>query len=287
MPATIANEPVAAPATGVDKSNARVQRMFGEIAPRYDFLNHLLSLNTDRYWRWRTTKLVPPVAGGGPILDLCTGTGDLAIAYDKAAGGKLPITAADFSAQMLDIGRQKGERRGANDHIEWVEADAQALPFADNTYQLTTAAFGLRNVADTDQGLREMTRVTQPGGRVAVLEFTTPRRQPLRGLYGWYFRNVLPRIGQALMRNNSAAYEYLPESVSQFYEYEQLTDRMSAAGLDDVRFYPLTFGVATLYVGKKVTAVARPTSSVGADAAGERRPGRHRRRRRLPHSRDQ
>ncbi|MEM1305186.1 MAG: class I SAM-dependent methyltransferase, partial [Planctomycetota bacterium] len=94
----------------------------------------------------------------------------------------------------------------------------------------------------------------------------------LRGLYGWYFRNVLPRIGQALMRNNSAAYEYLPESVSQFYEYEQLTDRMSAAGLDDVRFYPLTFGVATLYVGKKVTAVARPTSSVGAVSDGESRP---------------
>lgn len=251
----------------VDKSGARVQRMFGEIAPRYDLLNHLLSCNVDRYWRWRTTKLVAPVvpadgqAGGGPILDLCTGTGDLALAFDKAGGGKLKITASDFCPEMLKIGREKGERRGANDHIEWIEADAQELPFPSNHYQIVSVAFGLRNVADTDRGLAEMTRVCQPGGRVAVLEFTTPRRQPLRGLYGWYFRNVLPRIGQTLMRNNSAAYEYLPQSVGQFYEYEQLTARMEAVGLDDVRYYPMTLGVATLYVGKKVTGGARKAES--------------------------
>ncbi len=241
----------------VDKSNDRVQRMFGEIAPRYDLLNHLLSMNVDRYWRWRTTKRVAPVAGGAPILDLCTGTGDLALAYDQAAGGKLPIVAADFCPEMLDIARQKGAKRGVNEHIDWVVADTQDLPFESNRYQIVTAAFGLRNVADTDQGLREMTRVCQPGGRVAVLEFTTPRWQPMRSIYGWYFRNVLPRIGQALMRNNSAAYEYLPESVGQFYEYEQLTQRMEAAGLDDLQYYPMTFGVATLYVGKKVTSGPR------------------------------
>ncbi|MEM8864261.1 MAG: bifunctional demethylmenaquinone methyltransferase/2-methoxy-6-polyprenyl-1,4-benzoquinol methylase UbiE [Planctomycetota bacterium] len=248
--------------TPVDKSNARVKRMFGEIAPRYDLLNHLLSMNVDRYWRWRTTKLVPPrlpASGrkGAPILDLCTGTGDLALAYDRAAGGKLDIVASDFCPEMLDLGRQKGAKRGLNDHIEWIEADAQALPFESNTYQIVTAAFGLRNVADTDQGLREMARVCQPGGAVAVLEFTTPRWQPFKAFYGWYFRNVLPRIGQTRMRNNSAAYEYLPESVGQFYEYEQLTERMEAAGLDDVRYYPLTLGVATLYVGKKVTGGPR------------------------------
>ncbi|MEM6329241.1 MAG: bifunctional demethylmenaquinone methyltransferase/2-methoxy-6-polyprenyl-1,4-benzoquinol methylase UbiE [Planctomycetota bacterium] len=247
----------------IDKSGDRVKRMFGEIAPRYDLLNHLLSANVDRYWRWRTTKLVPPVVspGAAPLLDLCTGTGDLALAYDRAAGGKLKIVAADFCEGMLDIGRQKGERRGRNDHIDWVVADTQDLPFDSNAYQLVTAAFGLRNVADTDRGLREMARVTQPGGRVAVLEFTTPRRQPLRSIYGWYFRNVLPRIGQTLMRNDSAAYEYLPESVGQFYEYEQLTTRMEAAGLDDVRYYPLTLGVATLYVGKKVTGGTRAAPS--------------------------
>lgn len=261
---TSTTQPPTARQQPLDKSNERVKRMFDEIAPRYDLLNHLLSGNTDKYWRWRTTKLVKPVPNGGPILDMCTGTGDLALAFDKAAGGKLPITAADFSPDMLAIarqkwGRQKDKKKILNDHIEWVEADAQDLPFASNTYQIVSVAFGLRNVADTDLGLREMARVCQPGGRVAVLEFTTPRRQPLRGMYGWYFRNVLPRIGQTLMRNNSAAYEYLPESVGQFYEYEQLTERMEAAGLDDVTYYPMTFGVATLYVGKKVTGGARPT----------------------------
>ncbi|MEN0110949.1 MAG: bifunctional demethylmenaquinone methyltransferase/2-methoxy-6-polyprenyl-1,4-benzoquinol methylase UbiE [Planctomycetota bacterium] len=245
----------AGPTPTVDKSGDRVKRMFGEIAPRYDLLNHLLSGNVDRYWRWRTTRIVPPVAQGplaaAPILDLCTGTGDLALAYDRAAKGRVRITAADFCPEMLALGEQKGAKRAVNDHIEWVVADANQLPFESDTYQLVTAAFGLRNVSDTDAGLREMTRVTKPGGKVAVLEFTTPRWQPFKAFYGWYFRNVLPRIGQALMRNHSAAYEYLPESVKGFYEYEQLTARMEAAGLANVRYHPLTLGIATLYVGEK------------------------------------
>ncbi|TWT87417.1 UbiE/COQ5 methyltransferase [Pseudobythopirellula maris] len=254
MPAAPANAPHA-PAQPVDKSTERVRQMFGEIAPRYDLLNHLLSMNIDKLWRRFTVRKVAPQfdgpAGGKPILDLCTGTGDLALAYDRAAKGKLPITAADFCPEMLEIGRKKGSKSDANDRVTWIEADAERLPFEDNTYQIVSVAFGLRNVADTDQGLREMTRVCASGGKIAVLEFTTPRRQPLRGMYGWYFRNVLPRIGQTVMRNNSAAYEYLPASVGQFYEYEQLTERMEAAGLKNVAYYPLTFGVATLYVGEK------------------------------------
>ncbi|MGL4512886.1 MAG: bifunctional demethylmenaquinone methyltransferase/2-methoxy-6-polyprenyl-1,4-benzoquinol methylase UbiE [Lacipirellulaceae bacterium] len=250
--ATAEPHTIAAP---IDKSGERVKRMFGEIAPRYDLLNHLLSGNVDRYWRWRTTRIVPlstagPLAGK-PLLDLCTGTGDLALAYDRAARGRVSITAADFCPEMLALGAQKGARAGVNDHVEWVEADATRLPFDTDKYQLVTAAFGLRNVVDTDQALREMTRVAAPRGKVAVLEFSTPRRQPLRGIYGWYFRNVLPRLGQLLMRNNSAAYDYLPESVRQFDEYEALAARMTAAGLTDVRFHPLTFGIATLYVGEK------------------------------------
>lgn len=239
-----------APAAGVDKSNDRVRRMFGEIAPRYDLLNHLLSMNIDRLWRRQTVRRIPP-NGDAPILDLCTGTGDLALAYDRAAKGKLRITGADFCPEMLQLARPKAEKQGAGNRIDWVEADAQDLPFPNDTYQIVSVAFGLRNVADPDRGLREMVRVLRPGGRVAVLEFTTPRRQPLRGMYGWYFRNVLPKIGQTVMRNNSAAYEYLPESVGHFYEYEQLTERMETAGLSDVRHHPMTFGVATLYVGTK------------------------------------
>ena len=246
--------PMPDPTPTVDKSSARVRQMFGEIAPRYDFLNHLLSMNVDRYWRWRTVRKLKPQPDAGPILDVCTGTGDLAIAFDRAAEGRVPVVASDFCHPMLVLGDQKSHRRGSGERIDFLEADTQHLPLADNTFQIVSVAFGLRNVADTDRGLAEMVRVCKPGGHVAVLEFTTPRRQPLKGLYGWYFRNVLPRIGQVLMRNNSAAYEYLPESVGEFLQYEALAERMQAAGLTDVRFYPMTFGIATLYVGEKKVA---------------------------------
>src|SRR5436309_7999383 len=138
----------------LDKREMRIRRMFGEIAPRYDLLNHLLSLNIDHYWRWRTTRLVPP-HGDAPILDLCTGTGDLALAYDRAARGRVPIVAADFCHEMLALAQVKTQRRRAAARIRYLEADAQRLPFADAQFQITTVAFGLRNVTDTDRGLAE------------------------------------------------------------------------------------------------------------------------------------
>lgn len=233
----------------IDKSEARVRRMFGEIAGRYDLLNHLLSLNVDRYWRWRTVRQAPP--GDGPILDLCTGTGDLALAYYRASGGQARIVAADFCHPMLVRGDQKRSRAGVNGQLTFVEADAQRLPFPDDYFEIVCVAFGLRNVTDTDRGLREMARVCRPGGRVVVLEFSMPRRQPLRAVYGWYFRRVLPRIGRALARNRQDAYSYLPESVGEFPSGEALVERMRAAGLPSVVHRPLTFGVATLYVGVK------------------------------------
>ncbi len=200
---------------GVDKSAVRVRRMFGEIAGRYDFLNHLLSLGIDHYWRWRTVRRVPP-RGESPLLDLCTGTGDLALAYAKRCRGKTQILAADFCPEMLAIGRGKSLRARGGQRLSFIEADAQQLPFPSDHFQIVSIAFGLRNVADTDRGLREMIRVLQPGGRLAVLEFSLPERQPIRGIYNWYFRNVLPRIGQALSRNRWSAYDYLPASVSEF-----------------------------------------------------------------------
>jgi demethylmenaquinone methyltransferase/2-methoxy-6-polyprenyl-1,4-benzoquinol methylase len=260
---TLSTAPRRAPTSHVeiDKSDGRVRKMFGEIAPRYDLLNHLLSLNVDRYWRRRTVQIVPPQTTGplaeAPILDLCTGTGDLALAYYRAAKGKVAVVGADFCPEMLELAKPKGERVRASLQqpgpatLEWHEADTQQLPFATDTYQIVSVAFGLRNVADTDRGLAEMVRVCRPGGKIAVLEFTTPRRQPLKGLYGAYFRHVLPRIGQLLMRNNSAAYEYLPQSVREFLQYEALAERMTFAGLRHVTFHPLTFGLATLYVGEK------------------------------------
>lgn len=237
----------------VDKSSDRVRRMFGQIARRYDFLNHLLSLGIDRYWRWRTVRIVRP-SGTRPILDVCTGTGDLALAYDRAAGGSTSIVGADFCHEMLEIAREKAAKRGAASRVIFVEADAQELPVPSNWFQIVCVAFGLRNVADTNRGLAEMTRACAPGGHVAVLEFSTPTLQPFKALYGWYFRNMLPRIGQFFARNSAGAYEYLPASVGEFPQGEALLERMRAAGLTDVRRYPLTLGVSTLYVGRKAVS---------------------------------
>ena len=235
--------------------------MFGEIAGRYDFLNHLLSLNIDRYWRWRTVRTVPPQPGM-KILDMCTGTGDLALAYHKAAGGGVEIVGADFCPEMLAIGQQKADKLGlgkseANGAVHFVEADAMQIPYGDQEFDIVSVAFGLRNVAETDVGLKEMARVCKPGGHVAVLEFSTPEWQPFKAIYGWYFRNILPRIGQLLARNAESAYNYLPESVGEFPQGAQLAQRMHAVGLSDVRYYPLTMGVATLYVGKKLRVASR------------------------------
>ena len=233
----------------VDKSGERVQKMFGEIAPNYDRMNHLLSMNVDRLWRRKTVRVLKPNEQE-PILDCCTGTGDLAFAFERATQSKVPVTAADFCEEMLEVGREKIPRQNSS-QVTFVQADTQSLPFEDNHYQIVSAAFGLRNVADTDQGIREMVRVCKPGGQVAVLEFSTPRYQPIKGMYTWYFKNILPRIGQALARNNSSAYNYLPDSVGEFPAYEKLTDRMLACGLQSARYIPLTFGIATLYVGVK------------------------------------
>lgn len=234
----------------LDKRETRIRRMFGAIAPRYDLLNHLLSLNVDHYWRWRTTRLAPP-AGDAPILDLCTGTGDLALAYDRAAGRKVSIIGADFCHEMLVLAEAKARKKKVDQRIRFLEADAQHLPFPDNHFQITTVAFGLRNVTDTDKGIAEMVRVTRPGGKVAILEFSQPRGLVFGSLYRFYFRHVLPRIGQAISRSKDNAYRYLPESVLEFPDGEALAQRLRGHGLGEVRWVPLTFGIATLYVGTK------------------------------------
>src|SRR6266545_227510 len=226
--------------------------MFGQIAPWYDFLNHALSLNIDKRWRTKTARLVPPgPADAGPILDLCTGTGDLALTYDRAAKGRVPIVTADFCHEMLLRAVPKVEAAGASGRIRFVEADAQALPFPEDTFQIVTVAFGLRNVTDTDRGLAEMVRVARPGGRIAILEFSQPRGWLLGRLYRFYFRWVLPLIGQTISRSKDNAYRYLPASVMEFPDGEALAERLRTHGLVDVHFMPLTFGIASLYIGTK------------------------------------
>lgn len=237
----------------VDKSEKRIREMFGEISPRYDFLNHFLSGGTDYYWRWRAVRAVPP--GEGPILDVCTGTGDLAIAYWKKAKGRAEVVGTDFTHEMLRIARQKIP---ASDQTEaapltFLEADTQKLPFADDQFQVVSVAFGLRNVTDTAQGLSEMVRVLKPGGCVIVLEFSMPQNRVIGGLYRWYFKNILPRIGQFLARNRQSAYNYLPQSVSEFPHGQALADLMQSAGLTQVTWKPLTFGIASMYWGTKGT----------------------------------
>jgi demethylmenaquinone methyltransferase/2-methoxy-6-polyprenyl-1,4-benzoquinol methylase len=233
----------------VDKREMRIRQMFGAIAPSYDLLNHLLSLNIDKYWRWRTTRLVPPAAG--PILDLCCGTGDLALAYDRAAGGATPIVGADFCHEMLRLARDKTAGARAAGRVRYVEADAQRLPFADDLFQITTVAFGLRNVTDTDRGIAEMVRVTRPGGKVAILEFSQPRHWLFGRLYRFYFRRLLPLIGQTISGSKDRAYCYLPASVMEFPDGEALAERLCGQGLIDVTWSPFTFGIATLYAGTK------------------------------------
>lgn len=222
--------------------------MFGQIAARYDFLNHFLSLGMDQYWRWRTVRSLP-VRGTAPVLDVCTGTGDLAFALQRAAGGEVAVYGSDFCHPMLVEGRRKRASRNAD--VAFVEGDALRLPFDDDQFQIVTVAFGLRNMADPQRGLAEMVRVCRPEGQVAVLEFSIPPRQPFRTLYQGYFRHVLPRIGQWLARNEHDAYHYLPASVGEFPSGAALAQRMEVAGLQHVTHTPLTLGVVTLYRGTK------------------------------------
>jgi len=252
MNSTPGNASVDAP---VDKSGGRVRDMFRQVAPRYDAMNHLLSLNIDRYWRSAAVKELH-IQGSAPILDLCTGTGDLALAIEKHTAGKIEVVGSDFCNAMLQIARKKQEQIQARDShrhgVHFLEADSQCLPFTTGQFQCVTVAFGLRNVADTDRGLAEMVRVCKRGGQVLVLEFSKPATPGFRQVYGFYFDKILPRIGNAFARNDKAAYRYLQQSVGQFPDGQRLADRMTAAGLRDVRFKPLTFGVATIYTGFKL-----------------------------------
>lgn len=238
------------PARPVDKSDQRVRAMFSSIAKRYDLLNHLLSLNIDRSWRTFTTKTVPPVPGV-PVLDCCTGTADLALAYHKAGKGESPVVGTDFCHEMLALGNAKLDRAGARGQVGLVEGDTQRLPLPDDHFGVVTVAFGLRNVKDTVQGIDEMIRVARPGGKVAILEFSRPRGAILGRLYLAFFRSILPRVGQAIAPNGHDAYHYLPASVLQFPDGQEMLDLLASRGLTDPRMYPLTRGIATLYVGSK------------------------------------
>ncbi len=225
---------------------AFVRGMFSAIAPRYDFLNHLLSLNLDRVWRRRAVaRLDWERVPDGLYLDLCSGTMDLAAALGNSPGFLGRVIGADFVHPMLVRGRDKCSRAVP------VAADALDLPFTDRHFDGATVGFGVRNLADLGRGLQEAARVLKPGARFVILEFTTPAWQPLRGAYLAYFRRVLPAIGR-LVSKHRTAYSYLPESVLTFPEPEALAEMLRGAGFVDVGFTRLTGGICACHVGVRV-----------------------------------
>jgi demethylmenaquinone methyltransferase/2-methoxy-6-polyprenyl-1,4-benzoquinol methylase len=230
------------------ETSRRVREMFSGIAPRYDLLNHLLSGRLDNVWRRRVARRFASILARpeSRVLDLCCGTGDLAFAL--ARRGPARITGADFSHAMLALARRKAAARsaGAKSAIEFVEADALHLPFADATFDLVTTAFGFRNLANYDEGLKEIRRVLRPGGEIGILEFAEPKGKIFGALYRFYFRRILPTLGAAIS-GNAAAYSYLPRSVGRFPSAEELAAQMAAAGFGDVQFVRWTGGIVTLH----------------------------------------
>lgn len=223
--------------------------MFDAIAARYDFLNHLLSAGIDRRWRRRAIASLQ-LRGGERILDVCTGTADLAIAARTATPSASQVLGVDFAGEMLKIGRDKLAALGLASSVQLVRGDAMRVPAASGSVQGATVAFGIRNVEDPQAACDELLRALAPGGRVAVLEFAIPRAQLIRQLYLWYFRRVLPAIGRLVSRHN-AAYRYLPASVAAFATPDEFVTILRKSGFHDISAVPLTFGIVYLYTGRK------------------------------------
>jgi demethylmenaquinone methyltransferase / 2-methoxy-6-polyprenyl-1,4-benzoquinol methylase len=245
----------AKPAGAVDEATAAnaVRAMFDGIAPRYDLLNHVLSLNIDRWWWWRTARRFREVLGRpeAVVLDLCCGTGDMTLALlDRRPANSRPVIAADFSHQMLVRGAAKfGARPAGFAQAVAIEADALHLPFADNSVDLITTAFGFRNLANYRAGLEEFQRVLRPGGELGILDFSEPGGL-LGKLYAFYFRQILPAIGSRLS-GVSGPYAYLPNSVHNFPPPAHMREIMAGVGFQDASWTPYTFGVAGLYRATK------------------------------------
>jgi demethylmenaquinone methyltransferase/2-methoxy-6-polyprenyl-1,4-benzoquinol methylase len=234
-----------AAAAGGREKRAYVRRIFSEIAPRYDLLNHVLSLNVDRAWRRRALAALGwDARPGGVYLDLCAGTLDVGAQLARAPGFRGLVLGADFAEPMLRAGAGKAPRAA----LAPVAADALELPFADGSADGAIVAFGIRNVADLDAALREVRRVLAPGARFVILEFTTPPNALVRAGYHAYFHHVLPLVGRAVSGHRTA-YAYLPRSVAHFPAPDALAARMRAAGFDAVTWTPLTLGIAAIHVG--------------------------------------
>lgn len=257
-------ELLANPHAVADK-RTRVQKMFSAIAPSYDINNRLHSLWMDQYWR-RTAVKLAKLQSDDQVVDVACGTGDLAIAMAHGLWPNLgdwppcsgQVIGVDFTYAMLPLAREKARSivegpasATTDDHLLWINGDAQALPLPGDFADVISIAFGIRNVTDPAAAIREFYRVLKPGGRVIILEFSLPTNPVLRGLYNFYFRKVLPRTATLISGDKTGAYKYLPESVNTFIGREQMLGMMEAAGFREARQFPLTFGVCVCYRGVK------------------------------------
>ena len=229
---------------------AMVESMFDSISWRYDFLNHFLSFGIDHLWRRKAIRIISHSYKNPDILDVATGTGDLAIAAMKIDPKR--VEGIDISAGMLEIGRKKIDKRGYSGRINLQKADSENIPFNDNEFDVAMVAFGVRNFSDPLRGLTEMRRVINENGMILVLEFSKPTSFPFRNIYNFYFRNILPFFGRIFSRDKSA-YSYLPDSVSKFPDNENFLNMLEEAGFSENCQVKLTGGVASIYTGMKRT----------------------------------
>ncbi|GAB4379451.1 MAG: bifunctional demethylmenaquinone methyltransferase/2-methoxy-6-polyprenyl-1,4-benzoquinol methylase UbiE [Salibacteraceae bacterium] len=225
----------------------QIASMFDNISGRYDLLNHLLSLNIDKYWRGRAVKLL---AGYRPktILDVATGTGDFAISLMKLEPEK--ITGIDISEGMLEVGQKKVVEKQLDNHIELMVGDAEQMPFDNHSFEAVTVAFGVRNFESLNRGISEIYRVLKPGYPAVILEFSKPDKFPVKQLYNFYFKYILPTIGR-LLSSDQRAYSYLPESVEAFPEGKDFIALLETCGFRHIKQMRLTFGIATIYLAEK------------------------------------
>lgn len=231
-------------------SKSTVGPMFDDIAPHYDFLNHLLSFGVDYRWRKKTIEVISQTYKNPKIIDVATGTCDLAIAAMKLSPDH--ITGIDISPGMLESGREKIKKKGFSGKIDLVQAESENIPFSDGSFDVAMAAFGVRNFSDRLKGLSEMNRVLNRNGMIMILEFSRPENYLFRQIYYFYFRLLIPLIGR-LISGNSSAYSYLPDSVMQFPGSEQFMDLLKDAGFSGIRCRKLTGGIASIYTGFKTS----------------------------------
>jgi demethylmenaquinone methyltransferase / 2-methoxy-6-polyprenyl-1,4-benzoquinol methylase len=232
----------------LSEKGERIRAMFGSIAPRYDLLNRLLSLGIDRRWRRFAVKKIA-LSGAGRVLDVATGTGDVALEIAAQTSPSVSIVGVDFCKEMVDLGRVKVDASPHASRISLQVAPCEDIPFDDKSFDAATISFGIRNVVDRSKGLTEMRRVLKDGGRIVILEFSTPTLPVFKSIYHFYFLKVLPKIGGCFSR--FSAYQYLPDSVLEFPPREKFKSMMTEVGFKNVQHFDLTGGIATVYVGTR------------------------------------